>query len=101
MVKHVVLFRMKDFATTTERVEKLTEIKLALEALTNEIEIIKSIEVGINANPDEDYDLSLSVVLEQMSDVALYANHPAHVAVAKNLIAPIKAARACVDYVIE
>ena len=31
-------------------------------------------------------------------DVKTYAIHPAHVAVAKELIGPYKADRACVDY---
>ncbi len=31
MVKHVVLFKMKPFASTDERITTLTEIKVALE----------------------------------------------------------------------
>lgn len=98
MVKHIVLFKMKAFADESERQMRLKEVKEALEALIDKVEVLKTIEVGINANPDESYDLSLSTTFEKMADVAVYANHPAHVAVSKNLIAPIKEARACVDY---
>ena len=36
-------------------------------------------------------------VVDKMADVAVYANHPAHVAAA-GLLAGHKEARACVDY---
>lgn len=98
MVKHVVLFKMKPFASAAERSSKLTEIKVALEDLINTIEVLRSIEVGINLNPAEEYDLALYTTFDKMEDVAVYAAHPDHVVVAKTFIAPIKEARACVDY---
>ena len=98
MVKHIVLFKMKPFASAAERITKLTEIKVALENLIHTIEVLRGIEVGINLNPAEEYDLALYTTFDRMEDVAVYAAHPDHVAVAKALIAPIKEARACVDY---
>lgn len=43
-------------------------------------------------------DLILTTELDSLEDVNTYANHPEHVAVAKNIIGPVKADRACVDY---
>lgn len=54
-------------------------------------------EVGINENPAEDWDVVLTATVPTMADVAVYAQHPAHVAAAA-IIAPLKADRACVDY---
>ncbi len=54
-------------------------------------------EVGINENPAEDWDVVLTAIVPEMADVATYANHPAHVAAA-SLLAGHKEARACVDY---
>ena len=54
-------------------------------------------EVGINENPAEEWDVVLTAVVDKMADVAVYANHPAHVAAA-GLLAGHKEARACVDY---
>ncbi len=51
-------------------------------------------------NPAEEYDLALYTTFDKMEDVAVYAAHPDHVAVSKTFIAPIKEARACVDYLI-
>ena len=57
----------------------------------------KDIEVGINENPAEDWDIVLTATLEQMADVPVYAQHPAHLAAA-SIIAKHKESRACVDY---
>lgn len=54
-------------------------------------------EVGINENPAEQWDVVLTAVVDTMADVAVYADHPAHVAAAA-LLAGHKEARACVDY---
>ena len=54
-------------------------------------------EVGINENPAEDWDIVLTATIDKMENVAVYATHPAHVAAAA-IIAPVKDARACIDY---
>ena len=54
-------------------------------------------EAGINENPNEDWDIVLTATVPTMADIDVYAKHPAHVAAAA-IIAPLKEARACVDY---
>ena len=54
-------------------------------------------EVGINENPAEEWDVVLTAIVDTMDDVAVYAKHPAHVAAA-SLLAGQKESRACVDY---
>ena len=66
-------------------------------ALPLTIDVLKSIEVGINENPSESWDIVLTAVVEKMEDVETYAKHPAQVAAAAHL-AGHKADRACVDY---
>lgn len=95
MVKHIVSFRLN--GTPAERLDVAQRFKAALEALPAVIEPLQSIEVGINQNPAEDWDVVLAAVLPTMADVAVYAHHPAHVAAA-GLLAGHKADRACVDY---
>lgn len=97
MVKHVVTFRLK--GTKEERREAALLFKDALERLPEVIDVLESIEVGINENPSEDWDVVLTAQLPTMDDVEVYARHPAHVAAA-GIIASCKADRACVDYVI-
>ncbi|SMO58963.1 Stress responsive A/B Barrel Domain [Saccharicrinis carchari] len=99
MIKHLVLFKLKAFATEAAKTAKLNEIKKSLEALPATIKVIKSLEVGINVNPDEDYDIALSVEVETMDDLEIYAKHPDHVACGAILRAVMQS-RACVDYLI-
>lgn len=95
MVKHIVSFKLS--GTPAERRAVAERFKAALEALPAVIEPLQSIEVGLNCNPDEDWDVVLTAIVPTMADVAVYAKHPAHVAAA-GLLAGHKEARACVDY---
>lgn len=95
MVKHIVMFKLR--GTEAERLEASRRFKAALEALPEQIEVLKSIKVGINENPSETWDVLLTAEVPTMADVAVYATHPAHVAAA-SIVAPCKELRACVDY---
>lgn len=98
MVRHIVMFKLKTFATPAEKQAKMEEIKTRLEALKDKIDVLRSIRVDFNINPEETWDLILTTELDTLQDVNTYANHPEHVAVAKGIIGPVKADRACVDY---
>lgn len=95
MVKHIVSFKLT--GTPEERKEIALKFKAALEALPEQIEVLRSIEVGINENPAETWDVVLTAIVDEMADVEVYAKHPAHVAAA-GLLAGHKENRACVDY---
>ena len=95
MVKHIVSFKLT--GTPEERKEVALKFKAALEALPQQIEVLRSMEVGINENPNETWDVVLTAVVDSMADVDVYAKHPAHVAAA-GLLAGHKDSRACVDY---
>lgn len=95
MVKHIVTFRLT--GTPEERARVAAAFRDALLALPSQIDVLQSMEVGINENPAESWDVVLTAVVPTLADVALYANHPAHVAAA-GLLAGHKADRACVDY---
>lgn len=95
MVKHIVSFKLSGSAEERHAVaEKFAE---ALMALPAQIDVLESMEVGINENPAEDWDVVLTAIVPTMADVEIYARHPAHVAAA-GLLADHKEARACVDY---
>lgn len=95
MVKHIVTFKLK--GTTDQRREAAQAFSDALMALPAQIDCLRDMEVGLNANPAEDWDVVLTATVDTMADVATYAKHPAHVA-AFGIIAPLKEDRACVDY---
>lgn len=95
MVKHIVTFKLK--GSDEERRQAAEQFKAALEALPEQIDVLRSIEVGINSNPAESWDVVLTAVVDTMADVDVYAKHPAHVAAA-SIIGSCKESRACVDY---
>ena len=97
MVKHIVTFKFK--GNDEERKAVADKFAEALVQLPDVIPQLKSIEVGININPKETWDLVLTAVVDTLDDVAIYSLHPAHMA-AVEIIAPYKQERACVDYLV-
>ncbi len=92
------MFKLAGFETVEAKTEQLHRIKNALEALVPVIEPLRAMSVCLNMNPTEEYDFMLEADLDTLADVKAYAEHPAHVVVVRELIAPYKAGRACVDY---
>ena len=59
------------------RHETALRFKAALDALPEQIDVLQSIEVALNENPGEDWDIVLTAIVPTMDDVAVYAKHPA------------------------
>ena len=95
MIKHIVTFKLS--GTPDQRHDVANRFKEALMALPEKIDVLVSMEVGINENPSEDWDVVLTAVVPDMESVEVYAKHPAHVAAA-SILAGHKESRACVDY---
>ena len=83
MVKHIVTFKLS--GTEEEKLAVAKNFKAALEDLPREIEVLQSIEVGINQNPNECWNVVLTAIVPTMADVDVYAKHPAHIAAASLL----------------
>ena len=97
MVKHIVLFKLKDEVPEAEKLVVMNKFKEAIEALPAKISVIRKIEVGLNMNPGEALHIALYSEFDTLEDVKFYATHPDHVAAGK-IIAEAKDSRACVDY---
>lgn len=97
MVKHIVLFKLKEEVPAAEKLAVMTRFKEAIEALPAKISVIRHIEVGLNINPGETWSIALYSEFDTLEDVKTYAVHPDHVAAGK-LLAEVKESRACVDY---
>ena len=95
MVKHIVTFKLA--GSQEERRLVAESFRDALMALPEQIDVLQSMEVGINENPSEDWDVVLTAIVPDMPSVEVYAKHPAHVAAA-SLIAGLKESSDCVDY---
>ncbi len=97
MVKHVVLFKLKETLTTEEKNEIMVNFKKAIEALPLHIDFIRHIHVGININCSEKWDICLESLFDTLDEVKAYSVHPAHVSAA-GIIKEAKADRSCVDF---
>lgn len=97
MVKHIVLFQLNPEMDAQHKLDVMNEFKAGIEALPGKIAFIRKIEVGLNTNPAEDFDIALYSEFDTLDDVKAYSVHPEHVAVAA-LLKDCKKSRSCVDY---
>lgn len=98
MIKHIVMWKLKELAEGKNKLENANIIKSQLESLQGKIEQIKFIEVGINleASPQA-YDIGLVSEFQNMEDLNTYQNHPEHLKAAE-FIGKVRAERVFVDY---
>jgi len=97
MVKHIVMFKLKETLSAEEKMDVMTQFKAAIEVLPATINVIRKVYVGLNINEAETWDICLESEFDTLEDVKLYAAHPDHVAAA-GILKDAKQDRACVDY---
>lgn len=97
MVKHIVMFKLKETLSMEEKLDVMNRFKSAIEALPAKIDVIRKVFVGLNINEAEQWDICLESEFDSLEDVKLYAVHPDHVAAA-GILKDAKLDRACVDY---
>ncbi|MFA9407406.1 MAG: Dabb family protein [Candidatus Dadabacteria bacterium] len=98
MIKHIVMWRLKDEAAGATKEENALKLKDALESLKGKIESLKAAEVGINFNPSPAaFDVVLYSEFEDQDGLNAYQNHPEHVKIA-DFVGEIRTDRAVVDY---
>ena len=97
MVKHIVMFKLKETLSAEEKLVVMNDFKAASEALPAKIDVIRKVFVGLNINEAEQWDICLESEFDSLEDVKLYAAHPDHVAAA-GILKDAKQDRACVDY---
>ncbi len=96
-MKHIVMFKFRDDVSADVRQAAREAFKKGIEALPATIPFIRSVHVGFNANPAEKWDICLDSSFDSLDDVKAYSVHPAHKAVASELMKHI-GERACVDF---
>ncbi len=98
MVKHVILWTLKEEYSDTQKAEIKAGIKEGLEGLKGQIPGL--IEIRVNTEPlaSSNCDLMLDSSFENEEALKTYATHPAHVAVANGKVRPHTASRVCMDY---
>ena len=100
MVRHIILWKLKEELTAEEKEQSKLEIKEGLEALTGQIDGLINIHVYTEALPSGNTDLMLVSEHEDEEALKAYANHPLHVTVKDNIIVPRVSLRTAFDYIV-
>ncbi|MDD6308350.1 MAG: Dabb family protein [Clostridia bacterium] len=98
MVKHIILWKLKDAFSAEKKAEIRENAKANLEGLVGQIEGLTKLSVHIDGLASSNADMMLDS--EFVSEEALkgYAKHPKHVAVAENFVRPFTEVRLCLDF---
>lgn len=101
MLKHIVMWKLKDYAEGASKAENAVKIKEMLNSLVGRIPEIKALEVGININTSEQaYDAVLYTEFEDDKALETYQNHPEHKKVSE-FVGKVRLGRAVADYFAE
>ena len=98
MVKHMIIWTLKDTLTAEEKATVKQGIKEGLEGLAGKIPGLLDIRVQTEGLPGSNADLLLDSTFADEASLKGYAVHPEHVAVADSKVRPFTATRACLDY---
>ena len=98
MVKHVILWQLKDELSAEEKNDVKKGIKEGLEGLAGKIPGLLEIKVQIDGLASSNADVMLDSSFTDEEALKGYAVHPDHVAVADGKVRPFTKTRACLDY---
>lgn len=98
MIKHIVMWKLKETALGHTKAENAAIIKDKLEQLNEKLDLIKTLEVGINRSlSNTDFDAVLISEFNSNDDLEAYLIHPLHVEIAE-FIKQVRTDRAVVDF---
>ena len=98
MVKHIILWNLKDEFSNEQKLEIMAQIKEGLEALKGKIDGLVEIKVQIEKLETSTADLMLDSTFESFDALKFYSTHPEHVKVADERVRPFTAIRSCLDF---
>jgi hypothetical protein len=82
MVKHIVMWKLKERAHGTTKIENMHKIKQILEALPEKINVISGLEVGFDfSGSEQSGDVVLLSEFSTRDALNEYRDHPDHQAV--------------------
>ncbi len=98
MVRHVIVWTLKDEYSDSEKETIKAGIKEGLEGLKDKVPGIIEIKVYTDKLPSSNADLILDSSFENEDALKGYSVHPAHVAVADEKVRPYTKQRSCFDF---
>ena len=99
MVKHIILWKLRDDLSNEEKQRVKKDIKAGLEGLAGRIPGLLSIVVNVDGRLESsNADVMLDSTFTDEAALKAYAVHPEHVAVADGKVRPYTFLRTCLDY---
>ena len=99
MVKHIILWTLKEELSEAEKEMVKKEIKDGLETLVGKVPGLLEVMVYIDGRlSTSTADVMLDSTLESQEALRCYASHPAHVEVADTKVRPYTSLRSCLDF---
>ena len=98
MVKHIVFWRLKEFAEGSKKQENALKVKAMLENMRGKIPGMLKLEVGLDFDgSDTASDISLYTEFESRNALDAYQIHSEHMKV-KEFLPLVRSERRVVDY---
>lgn len=101
MVYHIVMWNFKAEIAEEKKPELKAVMAKELKKLVGQVPGLLTVEFVQKPIPSSTHEVALVTTLEKAEDVAVYATHPAHVAVADTYVRPYVCDRACLDFSME
>ena len=79
MIRHIVMFKLKEFASESEKTIAANEVLKKLDELPGAIDLILRYKAGIDVRKlNWSYDIVLEMDFDTLADIDAYTVHPAH-----------------------
>lgn len=98
MVKHIILWQLKDELQGLEKDAVKQGIKEGLEGLQGVVPGLTEIKVYTEGLPSSNADVMLDSTFADEDALKGYAVHPEHVKVADEKVRPFTKSRSCLDF---
>jgi hypothetical protein len=79
MIRHIVLFKIKDFSSESERNEAIQNVLILFRSLIGQIPQIRQYRVEPDCvQGSSSFDIIIDSVFDSLDDLKSYQTHPAH-----------------------
>lgn len=98
MVKHIILWKLKEDLSEQEKKDVMADMKENLESLVGKVPGLTRVAVVTDKLASSNADVMLDSELESEDALKGYQSHPEHVKVAETYVRPYTEVRLCIDY---
>lgn len=98
MVKHIILWQLKDEYSEEEKAGIRAGIREGLTGLMGKIPGLESVHVRTEYLDSSNADVMLDTSFSDEASLKAYQSHPEHVKVADEKVRPFVKNRICIDY---